>query len=136
MKLSRLCRLFAWASFFCWVGMACAFAVETPAALIPFKHEAPDTPGSFSSAIIGATLFLCALGAALYVIRRRLGPGNPQPHKNKYLRIVETRRLDSHSSLSVIEFGGSLHLIGHTQQNIRCLVSTPGPSAEVTEKPQ
>lgn len=95
------------------------------AAPIPFKRDAVPVASTLTSAGVAiVVLSLAAIGTVLF-LRKRLGlsalPGSPA----RLVRVLETQRLGPRALLSVVEFGGSQHLIAQGEHGISCLVSAP-----------
>ena len=95
-----------------------------PANQIPYKRDHLSTDSDLPRVALGLTVCLLVLSGAVYFLRRRLGI-NLDVGRNKKLRVVESHRLNPRSSLYVVEFAGKYHLLGQSEHNINCLVSTP-----------
>jgi flagellar biogenesis protein FliO len=104
-----------------------AAPLDTPATTIPFKRERAAVEFDSSRLAAGAAFAMLALGAGLYVLRRRLSlPAGLA--RDKMLRMVEMRRLTPRSSLHVVEFSGFYYLLAHSEQGVQWLDKVACPA--------
>jgi Flagellar biosynthesis protein, FliO len=99
-------------------------------AAIPFKPaEDPSLP---SGPQWGLAIVLCmaALGAALWVLRRRGNTANGWRRQGGLLNVVETRALSAQVQLNVVRYGGRQLLLSVGPAGTQCLRDDPAEEGQ------
>lgn len=98
------------------------------AARIPFKREESGMDATSPAGALGLlAVALLAIGV-LWWLRQRLQrqPGAAAP----LLRVRESQRLGTRTTLSVVEFGGRRYLLAQGEQGVQCIDSHPLDTAQ------
>ncbi|KQQ96164.1 flagellar biosynthetic protein FliO [Massilia sp. Leaf139] len=106
-------------------GAAFAAPAQTTAPAIPFKRDTGADTSAFGGGAAGVLVVSLLAIAAVLVVRKRLGLGQPQQGGGRLVKVLESQRLGPRTLLSVVEFSGTRYLIAQGEHGISCVASTP-----------
>lgn len=97
----------------------------TAVTAIPFKRESDVGTDAIGNGAIGVlAVSIVAIGLVLWA-RKRLKFAPAKGQTADHVQVLETLRLGPQAVLSVVEFGGSRHLIVQSPQGVTSLASVP-----------
>jgi hypothetical protein len=102
---------------------------STNAPAIPFKRDASPVESAFGGGAAGLLAVSLIVIVAVLWVRKRLRLDRGGAALPRHLKVLETERLGPRALLSVVEFGGTRHLLAHGEHGVSCIASVPAQEA-------
>ena len=99
--------------------------VESQGQPIPFKQEKMPVEDGLPKMALGFVICGALFAATIVLLRKRLSVTANGNGVRRNLKILESQRLTTKSSLHVVEFRGTYYLLSQSEAGVQRLASSP-----------